>query len=195
MSATLSKEVLEMAEAFMTDPVSVLVKREGLTLKGIRQFYVDVEQEEWKFDTLCDLYETITISQAVIFCNTKKKVEWLTKKMKENNFTVSSMHGDMNQSDRDEVMRCFRAGRTRVLIASDVWSRGIDVQTVNLVINYDIPSNEESYLHRIGRSGRFGRNGVAISFVTDRDRGALRAIERHYGTKIEVMPNNVDDFL
>lgn len=195
VSATLSKEVLAMAEAFMTDPISVLVKRDGLTLKGIRQFHVDVEQEEWKFDTLCDLYETITITQAVIFCNTKKKVEWLAKKMKENNFTVSSMHGDMKQAERDTVMSNFRGGRSRVLIASDVWARGIDVQTVNLVINYDLPYQEESYLHRIGRSGRFGRTGVAISFVTNRDRGALRAIERHYGTKIAVMPKNVDDFL
>lgn len=195
VSATLSKEVLDMAEAFMTDPVSVLVKRDGLTLKGIRQFYVDVEQEEWKFDTLCDLYETVTITQAVIFCNTKKKVEWLGKKMIENNFTVSTMHGDMGQVDRDKVMSSFRAGQSRVLIASDIWSRGIDVQTVNLVINYDVPRYVESYLHRIGRSGRFGRSGVAVTFVTDSDRGELRSIERYYGTRIEVMPSNVDDLL
>ncbi len=195
VSATLSREVLDMANAFMTDPVTVLVKRDGLSLKGIYQFHVDVETEGWKFDTLCDLYETFTITQAVIFCNTKKKVEWLAARMKENNFTVTAMHGDMPQGERDTVMADFRTGRCRVLIASDIWSRGIDVATVNLVINYDVPRREESYLHRIGRSGRFGRTGVAVTFVTNEDRGALRAIERHYGIKIGVMPANVDDLL
>ena len=195
VSATLSSEVLDMADAFMTDPISVLVKRDGLSLKGIYQFHVDVESESWKFDTLCDLYETFTITQAVIFCNTKKKVEWLAGQMKANNFTVTAMHGDMAQSERDSVMADFRAGRCRVLIASDIWSRGIDVATVNLVINYDVPKREESYLHRIGRSGRFGRTGVAVTFITDEDRFALRAIERHYGIKIGVMPANVDELL
>lgn len=195
VSATLSREVLDMAAAFMSDPITVLVKRDGLSLKGIHQFHVDVETESWKFDTLCDLYETFTITQAVIFCNTKKKVEWLSVKMKENNFTVTRMHGDMVQSERDSVMQNFRSGKCRVLIASDVWARGIDVATVNLVINYDVPVKEESYLHRIGRSGRFGRTGVAVTFVTDEDKGKLRGIERHYGIKIGPMPADVDDLL
>lgn len=176
-SATLPKEVLTMTESFMTRPVQVLVKRDELTLDGIKQFFVAVEKEEWKFDTLTDLYDTLTITQAVVFCNTKKKVDWLRAKLKENNFTVSAMHGDMKQSEREEVMSEFRAGATRVLIATDVWGRGIDVQQVSLVINYDLPSSRELYIHRIGRSGRWGRKGVAINFVKSDELRALRDIE------------------
>ena len=114
----------------MNDPVRILVKRDELTLEGIKQFFVAVEKEDWKFDTLCDLYDTLTISQAVIFCNTKSKVDFLAEKMKENQFTVCAMHGDMDQSERDRVMEDFRSGNARVLIATDIWGRGIDVQQV-----------------------------------------------------------------
>lgn len=128
ISATLPNEILEITSKFMTDPVRILVKRDELTLEGIKQFFVAVEKEDWKFDTLCDLYDTLTITQAVIFCNTKRKVDWLSAKMIENNFTVSSMHGDMPQKERDEIMKHFREGNTRVLITTDVWARGLDVQ-------------------------------------------------------------------
>jgi len=147
------------------------------------------------YSTLCDLYDTLTITQAVIFCNTKQKVDWLGKKMKENNFTVSAIHGDMDQAERDRVMEEFRSGATRVLIATDLWGRGIDVQQVSLVISYDLCTNRELYIHRIGRSGRFGRKGVAINFVRDEDVRLLRDIEQFYSTKIEEMPNNVGDLL
>ncbi|KAK4389082.1 Eukaryotic initiation factor 4A-3 [Sesamum angolense] len=180
ISATLPNEILEMTSKFMTDPVRILVKRDELTLEGIKQFFVAVEKEEWKFDTLCDLYDTLTITQAVIFCNTKRKVDWLTAKMRENNFTVSSMHGDMPQKERDAIMGEFRSGQTRVLITTDVWARGLDVQQVSLVINYDLPNNRELYIHRIGRSGRFGRKGVAINFVKSDDIKILRDIEQYY---------------
>merc|ERR1719359_2618290 len=116
-----------MTHKFMTTPVRVLVKRDELTLEGIKQFFVPVEREEWKFDTLCDLYDSLTISQAVVFCNTRKKVEWLGEKMRQNNFTVSSMHGDMHQQERDAIMNEFRIGNSRVLIATDLWARGLDV--------------------------------------------------------------------
>eukprot|EP00887_Chlorella_sp_A99_P003123 scaffold9.g3123.t1 len=188
VSATLPHEVLEMTHKFMTDPVRILVKRDELTLEGIKQFFVAVEREEWKFDTLCDLYDTLTITQAVIFCNTKRKVDWLTDKMRQNNFTVSSMHGDMPQRERDEIMETFRKGETRVLITTDVWARGLDVQQVSLVINYDLPNNRELYIHRIGRSGRFGRKGVAINFVKNDDLKILRDIEQYYSTQIDEMP-------
>ncbi|KAH7669272.1 RNA helicase protein [Dioscorea alata] len=128
ISATLPHEILEITSKFMTEPVRILVKRDELTLEGIKQFFVAVEREEWKFDTLCDLYDTLTITQAVIFCNTKRKVDWLTEKMRSNNFTVSAMHGDMPQKERDAIMSEFRSGVTRVLITTDVWARGIDVQ-------------------------------------------------------------------
>merc|ERR1712072_1395051 len=162
-------EILEMTNKFMQEPIRILVKRDELTLEGIKQFFVAVEREDWKFDTLCDLYDTLTITQAVIFCNTRRKVDWLTEKMREANFTVSAMHGDMVQKERDAIMNEFRQGNSRVLITTDVWARGLDVQQVSLVINYDIPNNRENYIHRIGRSGRFGRKGVAINFVTPDD--------------------------
>lgn len=195
VSATLPMDVLEMTNKFMTDPIRILVKRDELTLEGIKQFFVAVEKEEWKFDTLCDLYDTLTITQAVIFCNTKKKVDWLTEKMRQNNFTVSSMHGDMPQKERDAIMGEFRGGTTRVLITTDVWARGIDVQQVSLVINYDLPTNRENYIHRIGRSGRYGRKGVAINFVKADDVGVLRDIEQYYSTQIDEMPMNVADLI
>lgn len=195
VSATLPHEVLEMTHKFMTDPVRILVKRDELTLEGIKQFFVAVEREEWKFDTLCDLYDTLTITQAVIFCNTKRKVDWLTDKMRQNNFTVSSMHGDMPQKERDAIMEEFRRGQTRVLITTDVWARGLDVQQVSLVINYDLPNSRELYIHRIGRSGRFGRKGVAINFVKNDDLRILRDIEQYYATQIDEMPMNVADLI
>ena len=139
---------------------------------------------------MCDLYDTLTITQAVIFCNTKRKVDWLTEKMREANFTVSSMHGDMPQKERDAIMKEFRSGQSRVLITTDVWARGIDVQQVSLVINYDLPNNRELYIHRIGRSGRFGRKGVAINFVKNDDIRILRDIEQYYSTQIDEMPMN-----
>mmetsp|Transcript_19940 Transcript_19940/g.18112 ORF Transcript_19940/g.18112 Transcript_19940/m.18112 type:complete len:410 (+) Transcript_19940:83-1312(+) len=195
VSATLPQEVLIMTTKFMNEPIKILVKRDELTLEGIKQFFVAVEREEWKFDTLCDLYDTLTITQAVIFCNTRKKVDWLATKMREANFTVSAMHGDMPQKERDTIMEEFRSGGSRVLIATDVWGRGLDVQQVSLVINYDLPNNRELYIHRIGRSGRFGRKGVAINFITEGDIRYMRDIEQFYNTQINELPNNVADLL
>ena len=196
MSATLPSTVLEMTTKFMNDPIKILVKRDELTLEGISQFFISVSKEEWKFDTLCDLYDTMTITQAVIFCNTKQKVDWLATKLKENNFTVSSIHGDLDQDQRDKVMEEFRSGSSRVLIATDLWGRGIDVQQVSLVICYDLPSNRELYIHRIGRSGRFGRKGIAINFVKDGDdTRLLKDIEQFYSTQIDEMPANIGDLI
>jgi ATP-dependent RNA helicase len=195
MSATLPATVLEMTTKFMNDPIRILVRRDELTLEGIRQFSIAVDKEEWKFDTLCDLYDTLTITQSVIFCNSKQKVDWLAAKMKENNFTVCAIHGDMDQTAREGVMEEFRSGASRVLIATDIWGRGIDVQQVSLVICYDLPTNRELYIHRIGRSGRFGRKGVAINLVREEDVRALKDLERFYSTKIEEMPANVGDLL
>ncbi|XP_059081199.1 eukaryotic initiation factor 4A-I-like [Tigriopus californicus] len=195
LSATMPAEVLEVTTKFMREPIRILVKKEELTLEGIRQFYVSVDREDWKLDTLCDLYETLTITQAVIFCNTRRKVDWLTDKMHDRDFTVSAMHGDMDQKERDVIMREFRSGSSRVLITTDLLARGIDVQQVSLVINYDLPTNRENYIHRIGRGGRFGRKGVAINFVTDEDRRTLHDIEKFYNTRIVEMPMNVADLI
>ncbi|CAD7063908.1 unnamed protein product [Tilletia caries] len=195
LSATMPTEVLEVTKKFMREPIRILVKRDELTLEGIKQFYVAVEKEDWKLDTLCDLYETGTITQAVIFCNTRRKVDWLTEKLHAREFTVSALHGDMDQAQRELLMKEFRSGSSRVLITTDLLARGIDVQQVSLVINYDLPTNKENYIHRIGRGGRFGRKGVAINFVTTEDVRMMREIEQFYSTQIDEMPLNVADLI
>lgn len=195
ISATMPDDVLEVTKRFMRDPIRILVKKEQLTLEGIRQFFVDVGKEEWKLETLSDIWKTITISQAVIFCNTRRKVDWLTDQLRGRGHQVSCTHGDMSQDERNLIMKEFRAGSTRVLITTDLLARGIDVQQVSLVINYDLPSNRENYLHRIGRSGRFGRKGVAINFVTGDDVRRLKELEEFYNTQIDEMPKNVADYL
>merc|ERR1712227_357976 len=193
LSATMPQDVLEVTTKFMNNPVRILVKKDELTLEGIKQFYINVEQEDFKFDCLCDLYDSISVTQAVIFCNTRSKVEFLTTKLKAENFTVSAIHADLPQSDRDTIMNEFRSGSSRILIATDLLARGIDVQQVSLVITYDLPANKENYIHRIGRGGRFGRKGVAINFVTDEDVGMMREIEKFYSTQIEEMPANIGE--
>ncbi|ODV94488.1 hypothetical protein PACTADRAFT_4429 [Pachysolen tannophilus NRRL Y-2460] len=195
VSATLPRDVLQITKEFMKDPAKILVKRDEITLEGIKQYFIDVSEEKWKFDTLCDLYDSLTITQAVIFCNTKKKVDWLSDALKKSNFTVAAIHGDMKQDERDKIMNEFRLGNSRVLISTDVWARGIDVQQVSLVINYDLPFDRENYIHRIGRSGRFGRKGVAINFVTDEDKNTLDEIQHYYSTHIQEMPSNLNDIL
>jgi len=195
VSATLPDEVLEMTGKFMNNPKRILVKRDELTLEGIKQFYVAVDQEEWKLDTLCDLYETLTITQAIIYCNARRKVDWLTESLHTRDFTVSALHGEMDQKERELIMREFRSGSSRVLITTDLLARGIDVQQVSLVINYDMPKDRENYIHRIGRSGRFGRKGVAINFITGDDVRQMRDIEGFYNTQIEEMPMNVADLI
>jgi len=194
-SATMPMEILNMTKRFMRNPVRILVKKEALTLDGIRQFYISVEREDWKLDTLCDLYETLTITQCIIYCNTRRRTEWLQHQMTNRDFTVSCMHGEMETSDRQMIMKEFRSGSSRVLITTDLLARGIDVQQVSLVINYDLPTNKENYIHRIGRSGRFGRKGVAINFVSNEDVRALREIEQFYGTEIAEMPMDVSDLI
>jgi translation initiation factor 4A len=195
LSATMPPEVLEVTKKFMRNPVQILVKKDELTLEGIRQFYVFVEKEDWKLETLCDLYETVSITQAVIFCNTRRKVDWLTEQMAKRKFTVSALHGDMDQKERDVIMREFRSGSSRVLITTDLLARGIDVQSVSLVINYDLCNDRENYIHRIGRSGRFGRKGVAINFITEEDKRNLKDIEQYYNTHVEEMPMDIADLL
>ena len=194
-SATMPPEALEITRKFMNKPVRILVKRDELTLEGIKQFYVNVDKEEWKLETLCDLYETLAITQSVIFVNTRRKVDWLTDKMRGRDHTVSATHGDMDQNTRDIIMREFRSGSSRVLITTDLLARGIDVQQVSLVINYDLPTQPENYLHRIGRSGRFGRKGVAINFVTSDDDRMLFDIQKFYNVVVEELPSNVADLL
>jgi len=194
-SATLPLDILDVSKRFLHDPVRVLVKQEELTLEGIRQFYIAVGREEFKLETLCDLYGAVTINQAIIYCNTRRKAEWLEDELQNRDFTVSCMHGELEQEDRDVIMKEFRSGSSRVLISTDLLARGIDVQQVSLVINYDIPTNRENYIHRIGRVGRFGRKGVAINFVADPDVRYLRDIEIFYSTEVAEMPQDFAELL
>jgi len=194
-SATMPPEALEITHNFMNNPLRILVKQEEVTLEGIRQFYINCEREEWKLDTLCDLYDTLNIAQAVIFCNTRKKVDWLTDQLRGRDFTVSATHGDLDSETRNIILSEFRTGSSRILITTDLLARGIDVHGVSLVINYDLPRNFEKYIHRIGRSGRFGRKGVAINLISTEDAARLKEIERYYNTAIEEMPAHIADLL
>ena len=194
MSATIPAEMYDITKKFMIEPVTILVKNDELTLEGINQFYISVEEERWKFDTLCDLYESININQAIIYCNTKRKVDWIYDKLSNQNFTCSIIHGEINNNERKDIMDKFRNGDIRILLTTDLLSRGIDVQQVSLVINYDLPNKKESYIHRIGRSGRYGRKGVAINFITKDDVRALDELCQFYSTDIKELPVNVNDF-
>ena len=194
-SATMPVYKIAVTNCFMKNPYNILVKRELLTLDAISQFSVAVGEEEWKLDTLCDLYETIAISQSMIYVNTKQRAIWLAEKLTEKGFTISVMHSGLSPLERVEVMNKFRKGGTRILVSTDLLARGIDIQQVSIVLNYDIPHDKECYLHRIGRSGRFGRKGVAINFVSNKEFRQLREIERFYGTKIIEMPENIQSFL
>jgi len=194
-SATMPNEALEITKNFMKKPLRILVKQEDLTLEGIRQFYINCEKENWKLETLCDLYDTLNIAQAVIFCNSKKRVEWLKEQLLSREFPVSATHGEMPPKERKEILSNFRQGKSRILISTDLLARGIDVHGVSLVINYELPRNFEKYLHRIGRSGRFGRKGVAINLIAENDIELLQQVQKHYGTKIEEMPSHIADLL
>lgn len=189
-SATMPEEALEITTKFMENPMTILIKREDLTLEGIRQFYIDVGTENWKFDCLCDIYGNLSVSQTIIYCNSKRKADWIREKLLAKGFTVECIHGDMKQSERDEILNNFRSGKHRILLATDIISRGIDIQQVSLVINYDMPKYKETYIHRIGRSGRFGRKGLSINFVTKEEKKQMHAIESFYHTQIEELPDN-----
>jgi translation initiation factor 4A len=188
-SATMPGDVLALTQKFMRAPTRILVKQDQLTLEGIKQFYVAVEDDS-KLETLMDLYESVSIAQSVIFANTRRKVDFISEQLNAHNHTVSSIHAEMAKGDRERVMGQFRAGQSRVLVTTDLVARGIDVHHVNIVINFDLPANMENYLHRIGRGGRYGRKGVAINFVSQRDVSTLREIESHYRTTINELPMN-----
>ena len=189
-SATMPVEFFDVTKKFMNKPVKILVKNEELTLEGIKQFYVNVERMEYKFDTLCDLYNVISVSQSIIYCNSKKLVDELSFKLRSRQFAVASIHSEMSQDDRNDIVEKFRSGETRILLSTDLLSRGIDVQQVSIVINFDIPYSIDNYIHRIGRSGRFGRKGVAINLITYSDIRKLHDIEKFYSTQIEELPEN-----
>lgn len=186
-SATLNSDVMRITDKFLRNPTNILVENECLTLEGIRQYYVNMREQD-KFSVLMDLYTTMSIAQCIIYCNNRSRVEEVAHLLTTNNFTVGAIHGQMEWDERKRIMDEFRSGRVRVLLATDLLARGIDVQQVSVVINYDIPRDVANYLHRIGRSGRYGRKGIAINFVTAETHSYLTAIVDHYKTKIDELP-------
>lgn len=198
ISATMSINLFNASKKFMHEPIKVLLKNNEVIIDLISQFYLDVETEDLKFDTLLDLYNLVSTSQAIIFCNTIRKVEWLEQSLKQNNFAITAIHSNMTQHERDNVVKDFRDGKTRLLLTTDLLSRGIDIPQVNMVINYDLPPNKETYVHRIGRCGRFDKKGIAITMVKMLDPSDVKTFNKmkhFYKMDIKEMPESIEKFL
>ena len=191
-SATIPNYIQEIINKIMKDPIRIEVKSEQLTLEGISQYYVAIENDLQKYDTLKDLYSIISVSQCIIYANSLKRVNDLYQAMLTDGFPVCCIHGSMEKEERDKAFTEFKLGKFRVLISSNVTARGIDIQQVSVVINFDLPKDIHTYLHRIGRSGRWGRKGVGINFITRRDVTKIREIEQHYATEITELPGNIE---
>jgi translation initiation factor 4A len=190
-SATMNDDVVEFAEKLLENPVRILISPEEVNLKGIHQYRVDLEREDWKFEVLLDLYKNLNITQALIYCNKRQKAEWLAEKMTAAGFPITCIHGDMEVRERMDRMTSFRKGDTRVLISTDLLARGIDVQQVSLVINYELPVQMDNYIHRIGRSGRYGRKGNAINLLCNEDMRSMKDIETYYKITVDPLPKDL----
>jgi len=191
-SATLPEELHALSSNFLRNPVKILVKSEQLTLEGIVQHLIALEDDSHKYTTLKDIFNMVSVTQTIIYCNSIKRVIDLTEAMIQDNFPVCCIHSGMEKSERDAAFRDFKCGKHRVLISSNVTARGIDVQNVGVVINFDVPKDVHTYLHRIGRSGRWGRKGVAINFVTRWDIKKIKEFEVYYNTVITEMPSTIN---
>ena len=194
-SATMDQDVLEVANNILQNPVKILVDTTEVPLDGIKQYFVPLDKEEWKFDVLCDLYQQLNISQALIYCNKRQRADWLAEKMSQQGFPLSVIHGEMDVEERKKRMNDFRKGAVRVMISTDLLARGIDVQQVSLVINYELPVQKENYIHRIGRAGRFGRKGVTINLISPEEKRAIAEIEEHWKITLEALPNDLGKIL
>jgi translation initiation factor 4A len=183
-SATLPRDVLQLTDKFMKEPINITMKRENLTLEGIEQYYVAMYTDNDKFEMLKQIFENLTVSQSIIYTNNVKRVSDLYDAMIREGFPVCCIHSSMEKGMRNKALDEFRAGKYRVLISSNITARGIDIQQVGTVINFDIPKCVHTYLHRIGRGGRWGRKGLAINFVTEDDLHIMKRIESHYSITI-----------
>ena len=192
-SATMPAELNMLTSKFLRNPMKILIKKEMLTLQGIAQYFVALDNDEHKYVTLKDLFGSLAISQAIIYCNSIRRVDDLFDAMKHDAFPVERMHSGMEEKDRRDIYARFKTGSCRVLISTDLLARGIDIQQVSIVINFDLPKNVHTYLHRIGRSGRWGRQGVGINFITRRDIQKLTEIKQFYSTEIKELPGNYKD--
>jgi superfamily II DNA/RNA helicase len=198
ISATMSPNVMSVSKRLLHDPIKVLLKNSEIAVDLISQFFVNVESEDLKFDTLLDLYSIMSTSQAIIFANTIKKVDWLKENLEKENFEITYVHGKMTSKEREDIVKEFRDGKTRILLTTDLLARGIDIPQVNLVINYDLPPNKETYIHRIGRCGRFDKKGVSITMIKMEDASDSKLFNRmkyYYKMKIDELPDNIEKFL
>jgi superfamily II DNA/RNA helicase len=198
ISATMNPTVFEVSKELMHQPEKILLKKDQVQVSLISQFYCDVEEENYKFEVLLDIYGYISTSQAIIFCNTIRKVKWLSEKLKENNFPITSIYGDMTADERREIVQDFRESKTRLLLTTDLLARGIDIPAVNLVVNFDLPLSKETYMHRIGRCGRFDKKGVSISFVKmndPKDVKVFNKMKHFYSLNIKEMPTDLEKYI
>jgi translation initiation factor 4A len=189
-SATIPPDIMTITQKFMNNPIHITMEVEKLNLECITQYYIAMRHDGDKYDTLKDLFSTISVSQCIIYCNSVRRVSDLYKAMTEEGFSVCCIHSSMDKVERDREFNKFKSGGYRVLISSDITARGIDIQQVSTVINFDITKCPHKYLHRIGRSGRWGRKGMAINFVTKHDIDVMKKIENHYSINIQELPSN-----
>jgi translation initiation factor 4A len=194
-SATMPDQVIEVANKILNNPVRILIPADSVRLDGIQQFYINLDREDHKFECICDLYKNLNISQAVIFCNKRQKAEILAEKMSAQGYPVTCLHGELEKPERTRRMKQFIDGNTRVMVATDIIARGIDVQQISLVINYELPMNRENYVHRIGRAGRFGRKGTTINLLLPEEQAMMNDISEHYTMNLSVLPNNIANLL
>jgi translation initiation factor 4A len=194
LSATMIPDLAAVAKTLLRDPVEILLEPDDVTLEGIKQWFVSIPREDHKLDTLCDLYDHLSIQQATIFVNTRAKAEWLGDQMRRRGFDLDCIHGEMDVEERKRRMSDFRNGKCRVLISTDLLARGIDVQQVSIVINFELPVQRENYIHRIGRSGRYGKKGASINLLTERELRAQAEIEKFYVTKVNPLPLDLKIF-
>ena len=194
-SATMDTEVIEVASQLLRDPVKILVKPQDVPLDGIKQYYIPLDSEDWKYDVLCDLYQQLNINQALIYCNKRQRAEWLSEKMTAAGFPLYVIHGEMDAEERKRRMKDFRTGVVRVMISTDMLARGIDVQQVSLVINYELPTVKENYIHRIGRAGRFGRKGVTINLISKDEARVRDEIQDHFKITMSELPSDLSSLI
>ncbi|NWX11450.1 DDX25 helicase, partial [Aegotheles bennettii] len=200
-SATFKETVRAFAMQIISNPIVIKLREEELTLSNIRQYFFLCRDQEEKYRALCNIYGGITVGQAIIFCQTRRSANWLAMEMTQDGHVVSILTAELTVAQRADVIQRFRDGKEKVLITTNVCARGIDVQQVTIVVNFSLPTDEcnkpdfETYLHRIGRTGRFGKYGIAFSMVERQGLPLVRMIEQHFQTEIKQLdPDDMDDW-
>jgi len=194
-SATIPEEILNLSKQFLNNPEQILIEKENLTLEGIKQFYISIEEYNWKYQILLDLYSNLNINKSIIYVNHKNLLHNVFNYLNTNGIPCTYISSELTSNERKTAMSEFKNGSVRVMISTDLLSRGIDIQQLSLVINFDVPKSKDVYIHRIGRSGRYGRKGVAINFVFKDKLHEIKELETHYDTEIKEMPENISDYI